>query len=317
MTAREITHILHSRSVGNAIVLLTVAAMALLYLLCQRPLPGNYLLAGLPGCVTGLLSILTAGVLLQFINKQYNMLRSDTALPVALFVTFVVMFPVEGYTLSAGSLLVVTMMAVTALLFSSYGDSSQRRRIFMIFAIVTAMGIVSLSFLYYIPILLVGCVQMRIFNFKTLVAALLGVITPPWIVFGFGLATFSDFEFTAIGMPQWEIDSRATLIMLLVIGFVVMLGVFFAAANILKIYSFNARVRSFNGFYTFLFLWTVLLTVFDYDNITTYMLLLMAMAAYQAGMFFGLRANIARSWIGIALIALACWSSTVIYCLYD
>ena len=91
---------------------------------------------------------------------------------------------------------------------------------------------------------------MRIFNFKTFLAATMGIITPPWIMLGSGLVDINDLEMPGLAVPMLDIDDFATITMLAVTAFTVIAGVTFTSANLIKVYSYNSQTRAMNGFYT-------------------------------------------------------------------
>ena len=183
----NISHWLHSRSGGNTIVI--VAVVALIVSACATAThdaePGE--IGGAWGAILGIAATLLTALMMQLTNKSYNMLRSDTALPAALFTTLMLACPTLATTPGPGMLLAPAMTAGAYLLFSTYADPSTRRRIFLLFTCASALSFISPVFIYYLPVLLLGCVQMRIFDMRTLLAAGIGTITPPWILVGSGL----------------------------------------------------------------------------------------------------------------------------------
>ncbi len=313
MTARQITQMLHSRSGGNLLVVVASVALAVAYFCGARPLPGESVLTGVVGLGLSLAACLATALVVLLTNKRFNILRADTALPAALFMTMLLGVPPLGFTFGTGNILALTMTGGAYLLFSTYGDPSTRRRVFLLFTVVTALAMTRIVYLYYLPVLLLGCVQMRIFNFKTFLAAMMGIITPPWIVLGSGLVDFHDIEMPGLAVPMLDIDDFATITMLAVTAFTVIAGVTFTSANLIKVYSYNSQTRAMNGFYTVLFLSTALLTIIDFNNLSLYLPLLMAMVSYQASHFFSIRATSPRSWIGIALFMAVYWGSYIWY----
>ena len=260
------------------------------------------------GATLGIASTLLTALMMQLTNKSYNMLRSDTALPAALFTTLMLAFPGLATSPGPGMLLAPAMTAGAYLLFSTYADLSTRRRVFLLFTCTSALSFISPVFIYYLPVLLLGCVQMRIFDLRTLLAAGIGTITPPWILAGSGLVSLDDLPRPDFSTPDISIEEPYTLTLLGVSALVIIAGICFTSANLIKVYSYNAQVRALNGYYTILFLATVVLTLIDFNNLISYLPLLMAMTAYQASHFFTTHNSGRYNWIGIVILMAVSWS---------
>jgi hypothetical protein len=241
--------------------------------------------------------------LIIFINSRFNVLRSLTALVATMFLGMQTALPSALGQFYGGTMLVLLMMLCVILLFSSYGDYRGQRQVFLIFAILGFALFTQINYLFFAPVLLLGCMQMRIFSLRTLLAALLGLITPAWILFGFGLISPTNLrmpEFVAV----WALfDTHDMIQAIVTTGFTTVLGIMFAVLNLLKILSYNARVRAFNGFFTILFGYTALLTVANFNDFMFYIPLLNALVAYQVAHFFTYRRQ-RRSYLAIlALLA--------------
>ena len=179
--------------------------------------------------------------------------------------------------------------------------ASGQQRIYLIFFLITACGFSQISFLLYLPVFLLGCVQMRVLNLRTILAALLGIITPPWILFGFGIVTPDQLHWPRMVMA-WNLFGTDEMIKALVTtGFTLVLGMTFMMLNLLKILSYNSRTRAFNGFFNILWIATALCTVVNFNDFAFYLPLLFALTGYQAAHFFTYRRN-RRSYIPVLLL---------------
>lgn len=313
MTARDITRILHSRTACNSIVVVAMVAIMTAWFAGAPSLVGEEYAGGWHGLLLGLVSSALTAVILQLINKRFNMVRHDTALTPALFMTMIMSLPPLGYSFGVGNVLALIMTVGALMLFTTYADPAMRRRIFLLFCIVSALGMTSVVYLYYLPVLLVGCAQMRQFSLKTVLAALLGMITPPWIVIGSGLVSPAEIELPVFSVPSLQVENPVTITMLAVTAFTVIMGVAFTSANLIKVYSYNSQTRAMNGYYSVLFLATVLFTLIDFNNLSLYLPMLMAMVSYQACHFWAVRSASPRSWIGIVLFMTVYWGTYIWY----
>ncbi|MDE6085025.1 MAG: hypothetical protein K2G40_01300, partial [Muribaculaceae bacterium] len=253
---------------------------------------------------------------LRLINKEFNILRADTALPSALVLALFSALPPVSTSFYPGLLLAAVITGISLILFTTFGrPRSGRRRVFLMFTILSGLGTLSTCFLYYIPLLLIGCIQMRTFSLKTLLAAILGVLTPPWILIGSGLLSLESFRLPSFEIPALEADNPFSLTLLAVTAITIITGLMFLGANMIKVYAYNSKGRAMNGFYSILLLGSVLLTIIDFNNLILYVPLIMTMTAYQASHFFA-QHQYPLSWIGIAVFLLACWGADIWYTLF-
>lgn len=240
-------------------------------------------------------------VLLTLILKSSNILRSTTRLPLAMFAVMQLATPSLAVQFYTGTLLCLTVTSCVALTFTCYRAPWRTRRVFLIFFALSLGTATQYSFAIYMPVFLAGCAQMRIFNRRTLLAALLGVITPWWILAGFGIV-----DLTALEMPRFEsifsiIDYSGTVLLLSAAGLTALLSLTAFAAASVKAIAYNARTRAFNGLFAVLTLVSVVAMVADYRNFIVYLPTLNLCAAYQTAHYFTVYRG-ERSWIGIASV---------------
>ncbi|MDE5940738.1 MAG: hypothetical protein K2H14_01370 [Muribaculaceae bacterium] len=258
---------------------------------------------GLPSATLNITANAAIALFIIYINRAFNVLRSLTALVATMFLAMQIAMPRVLCRFNDGSMLALVMLMCAALLFSVFGNRHGQKRIFLAFCLLGWMAFTRIAYLFYVPVLLGGCVQMRVFSPRDILAALIGVITPAWIMFGFGLVDWREISFAGLtGGWQWY-GGQDSVRLMVVSGFTILTGTFFTVANLLKILSYNSRVRAFNGFFTLLFIATALLTVVNYSNFTFYIPLLDCMAAYQVGHFFTYRRS-PRSFIPVLLLVL-------------
>lgn len=242
------------------------------------------------------------GMLVIWINRAFNTLRSLTALGATFFYVFQCASPPLLAQFYGGMLLVLVAMLCVVLLFSVYGraDGAQQP-VYLIFFLLTAGGFTQISFLLFVPVFLFGCLQMRVFNMRTVLAALLGVLTPPWLLFGFGIVSPEQMHWPRM-VVAWELFDTAEMVKALVEnGFTLVMGMTFMMLNLLKILSYNSRTRAFNGFINVIWIATALFTVINFNDFAFYMPLLNALTGYQAAHFFTYRRN-RRSYVPVLLL---------------
>lgn len=248
------------------------------------------------------LSLLMA-LLFIYINRRFNILRSLTALPGTMFLAMLTALPTVTGQFYGGSLLLLIGLWCLSLLYSVYAEPRGQRQVFLIFFLLSAASFTQAAFVFYMPVFLIGCIQMRILNLRTVIAALLGIITPPWILFGFGIVDPRHMEWPQL-VVAWSAFDKAEIAHAMAVTVVtVSAGVVFTVANILKILSYNSRVRAYNGFLTLLEIFTAIFILLNFNNFTFYIPLLDCLVAYQIGHFFTYRRS-KRSYIPILLLML-------------
>ncbi|MDE6283099.1 MAG: hypothetical protein K2L97_03815 [Muribaculaceae bacterium] len=251
--------------------------------------------------ILSLAATASMGLIIIYLNRAFNVFRSLTSIVAGLFFIMQTALPSVMGRFYGGDVMGVLMLVNVVLLFSSWSDATSQRRIFLIFSLLSLAAFTDLAYLLYMPVFMLGCVQMRIFNLRTFLAAGMGVLTPPWILFGFGLVDISTLHIPPL-MVAWSLfDNPEVIKALVVTGVTLALGVGFTVANLMKILSYNSRVRAFNGFLTLLLFATGAFAIINFNNFSFYIPLLNCMTAYQIAHFFTYRRS-RRSYIPILLI---------------
>lgn len=300
MTRRELhfSNVLRSRGVA---VLLSVVAMWLVWrsvLSGRLPLPkapDSVVFRGLwegldmlppLSCLASFLCIGATAMMMIMVNKQFNLLRTMSVFFAAFFVVATCSTPVVAGWFGAGSLLALVVLGCMWMMFGVYSDKSATRRICLIFALLTAGATVDYHFLLYLPVFLIGIGQMRILGFKTLLAALLGILAPVWIIYGAGLAPLPGMPRFFWTSPSLLADLGGGIPFVITVGFTLLLGFAMWLLNIFRILSFNARARAYNGLLLVIGIATGLFAVVNFTCLPFYVPLLNACVAFQVGLFF-------------------------------
>lgn len=325
MTRREkhFTNVLRSRGVG---LLIALAGVWMLWHALQSgrvpTLPGgNSYAIRLPGVwfgaaetlsfalsVTGLFA--TAGVMVR-INRQFNLLRTMSVFFTAFFIFISCSIPVATSRAGVPVLLALVVMVCVWLMFSVYATRASSRRVFLVFTLLSAGGLIDYGFLLYVPVFLVGLGQMKLFRFKKLLAALLGLVTPLWIVYGLGLADSVSIPYIFFTSPSLLRTLPGGIPFVASIGFSIVTGIMLGGVNLFRILGFNARARAYNGLMSLVAISTVVFAIINFSHIWLYVPLLCVAEAFQVGLFFRYFAN-RRGYIPVlclmgAYVALYLW----------
>lgn len=227
-------------------------------------------------------------LLMILINRQFNLLRTTSAFFAAYFTLTMACVPTVAGQLTASSFLALIVFAGVWLMFSIYNVRASSRRVFLVFFLIGMGQLTEYTFALYIPLFIAALGQMRIFKPKKILAAIIGNITPAWIVWGLDLVpqpSVPQFEFTPTSLVLQSPDNWP---LLAAVALTLVTGFFLGSFNLLKIIGFNAQARSYNGVILLLSIATGIFSIINFTNIVFYVTLLNACVAFQVGHFFRL-----------------------------
>lgn len=241
--------------------------------------------------------------MMVYINRVYNVPRNLTYVYASTFAVLQTAIPDMAAQFQSGSVLCCVVAGCSLLLFGSFATPMCHRRVFMIFFLLSAAVASQYAYVVYIPVFVIGCAEMRILNLRVILAILLGIIAPWWLLLGFGIVGIDEFH-----MPQFvsifsAIDLNETLVLLLTVGLTTLLTLTAYLLSVLKLMTYNARTRACSGFLTVMTLVTVVAMMVDFANMPAYLPLFNFCAAFQMSHFFVIH-NSDRSWIMIGSIIL-------------
>lgn len=297
MKAAIATRILHSRGTAIAVAALALVA-AFLYFFDTPPArlsdykglalssANEWFGNGIVDFAAAITGFAACAFTMVLLCKVFNVLRSLTWLYIALFAVMQMATPDLAVQFYSGTLLSVAVGAGLLLLFSCYRNPNPSGPVFLIFLGLSFLTATQYSFALYIPVFLIGCAQMRIFNGRTLTAALLGIICPWWIMIGFGLISPSDIHLPALVSVFSVIDYHDTLLLLATAGLTAFLTILSFVLNVLRTIAYNARARAINGVFALLSLTTIAAMCVDFHNLLSYIPLLNFCAALQVAHYF-------------------------------
>ena len=324
MNERQLTAFLHARSATVVMALLAIISCIYAW---QRgavvPMTADmgvgFLSANLwtsskfASALMGVGLTILSAILLVWINSIYNVLRSITSLVATMFIMMQIGVPSLMGQFYGGTLMNLLMMVCVFLLFSTFGNpDDSRRRIFLIFFLFALGAFTERGYLFYLPVLLLGTIQMRVFSMRTFLAAALGALTPVWLLMGLGIVTPWNLRCPSGAISFSQIVSNPELAQsAAVVAFTIVIGFAFTLMNLMKILSYNSRVRAFNAFLTLLYIFSAIYALLDFNNFAFYVPLLNCATAYQIGHFFTYRRH-RRTYLPILLL-MACYAGFYIW----
>lgn len=268
--------------------------------------PSQWIVSSATNHTVGLLAVIAVSALLFMLNTTFNMLRSLSLVYASVFLSAMVALPVLSGGLYGGLILAAAVIGSLYPLFSVYQSPGLTRRIFLSFLIATCGLIVAAQVAAWVVVILtlfVGMVQMRVMRLRTVAAALLGVVTPVWILWGFGF----------VGLPviaapaMTDINVMSIPVSMAYVAYCILLWVGMSVFNIIRIYNYNARLRAFNGTFLMMGFSFLVLIIIDSQHLTTYLPTFIACMSMQAGHLFAIVRG-PRSWIGILVLLASIWN---------
>lgn len=262
------------------------------------PSANDWMPAGVGSLMVNLSVNVLIALMLVLLNKWFNILRSGSNLFAGVFLIMQMALPALMGQFYGGTLLCFIVLFAVMILYCTYNQPYPRQPIFLIFMLFTIGAMTQYAYVFYIPVFLLGCAQMRIFSVKTLLAVMMGIITPVWIMVGFGLVSLTNVEMPHFVNVFTALDSERALHMLISVGFTLVLLVVLCALNLMKVYNYNSKMRAYNGFLVILSVATAILVLVDFTNLTIYLPLLNCCCAFQVGHFFSVKQS-RRSYLAI------------------
>ena len=246
------------------------------------------------------LSVLSA-VFIGYINKGFNVIRHITWLFAGFYVFMLGAFPSVMGQLYGGNVMCAAVLLAIIPLFSSFQNPKATREIFLAFFILSLGSLTCVSEIGIMALFAVGCVQMQCLKFKGILAMLVGIAVPYWLAFGSGAP-----EPAGILMPEFtgifqSVPTGKSLAMLAYGLLTMSLGALAGILNLVKVYSYNARTRAYNGFFLVLFLGSCILALADYGRFAVYLPLVCMGSAFQLGHFFVINSH-RRAYIPMLVI---------------
>ncbi len=253
--------------------------------------------------------IIFISILLNYLSQRNEMAKDENLLPILFFTLFQALTPALIYHHLYTQLTTLLLLVVIALLYTCYQQyQSATEKMFIIGLLLSGTSLFSVHILYFLPLLIIGLIQMQVASARTIAAMIVGIVTPYWILWGMGWVDMSqcDFSFLAITsqIPSFSYD------IIPCIG-VMLIGLFAGFGNLMNAFNENNKTRAKNGFINITSVYTALLLLIDNSNYLQYMPLLNSCVALQLCYFFtsrqGRTYNIMFYTLVLTLIGYTAW----------
>lgn len=266
--------------------------------------PQQFLPEGMLSWALGLLTVFFAAFLLGLLNKRHTFVREYTQLHMSFFLFLTCTNPDFSGSFGMPVLSGAIVAIATLILFSGWQKGKQRSYVFSVSFVLSLCSIFDSSYLLYLAAFFLGFMQMRLMSLKGFLAMLIGVFTPYWIGWGFGLFSISD-----LSLPQYSFSLEKYMEVLSPadvarVAISVAVGFSLGLSNAFRIMSYRLQLRAYNGFLTVLLITSVIFMVIDIANFHAYLMVLNACISVQVAHFFSIR-KFQRKYLVFLLISAA------------
>lgn len=197
--------------------------------------------------------------------------------------------PAATCGLSDSLILLATAILVITLIFSCYKSPNATQEMYLAAALISAASTIVIPAVALLPFLALGMIYMNIVRIKEMIAIGMGLITPWWILFGFGIIDFSDLQVPEIE-PIWSLGDLSAAGMAILVSYCVTLLwlIVLWINNSFSLLSGNVKTRTFIKTISVLGLIAPVFMLFDSAHTGVYSSLLFLAAAVQTGNFFSI-----------------------------
>ena len=249
--------------------------------------------------------IVAVGYMLKHLNRLHGFIRADASVALSAFMLLEMASPSVVACFYEGTMMLLVVLLSAYLLFDTYHRRLSQRSIFLVFFLLSLYSMFQCSALYLVAVAVLGFIQMQVMRFRGMIATLLGLVTPYWIFYGFGIISFDDFRLPEIYNSWFVLHSVDSWVVVATCGLTALVALILMATSMVKIISYNAKRRACNGFFSVLTIATVIMSGVDYANIFTYLPTLNLCLAIQVGHAFTISSN-ERRYIPVLVLCAVC-----------
>ena len=228
------------------------------------------------------------GILLVRLNTLFPLMKEHTYLPIVFFLLLEMSTASLINHFSLANVAALSICLCIFILYTCYQQGSSPEQSFVIAFLFSITSLFYARILYILPIFIIGFHQMRALSIRTIIAFIIGLITPYWIIWGLGWVEYTQLDSSNLSLkPQWIKPS----ISLIPTIFVTLLGLFTGTSNLLNAHTEKIQTRAYNGFINLLSVYTALLICIDHEQYETYLPILNMSVSLQSAYYFANKHN--------------------------
>lgn len=216
--------------------------------------------------------IIGAAVYSVFVTKHFNYVPSGNLLYASCLLFMTGSTPWLTGSLNSGVLMLVVFLICQNILYSLYGRRNCAEGIFLMFSLLSFGSMIQYGFLLLMPVCLLGAIFLRSMRFREVVAMLLGIVAPYWILMATGIVKFSEFHLPSFTNLFSGAETPIELFRLMItVGLSVMLFLFALLYNSMRHGSAGVKQRARWSFINLSGFSLVLFMVIDFTNMLCYL----------------------------------------------
>lgn len=268
------------------------------------PSPNEWGLNALWGWILNLGILVAVTLTLYAANRQFTFVQGSDTVLTGMFVIMATSNVWVSGMLSTSAIMALANIVSLLILFGCYRSRNATQEIFVIATILGLGSMIQYSFIFMLPVYLIGAILMKCFNVKVLCAFVMGICAPYWVGLGLGIITLEEFrmpEFTNIF--EGYASKSGIFFGLLNIAVSMSAGLLLALNNGVKLYAGNTQRRLYNVVINLLGIVVAICMILDFNNLIVYLVTAYMVVAVQLGNLFALW-SIHRGWIWILSISL-------------
>lgn len=224
-----------------------------------------------------------------FINKKYTFVKgADVMLPVAMCV-LLTSNPVNTSCFSPSVLMLIANLICLEIIMSSYHSRNATTEMFAVATYLSLGSMVEYGFLPLMLIYPVMAIMIKAMRIKEVLAYVMGLMAPYWVVLGFGLITIHDFKMPEFMTVAPTAGSDYMIFVYVSLGLLSLISLILTLNNALLLYSGNTQIRTYNNLINLLGVACVLCMLIDFDNFEAYTSTFCFTSAVTIANFFAIR----------------------------
>lgn len=234
------------------------------------------------------------GYLMIETNTAFNLIRTRTTFHLTVYfllaTALVFLHPFEW-----GNLMPILFMIIISQLFKSYESSVAAVPVYHAFLFTGLGSLIFPQLVYYLPLFMGSMFSFRAISLKSLLAALLGLLTPYWFLFGY---TFYFDQMSVFYEPLKEIIhlypinyGAIPLYEWISWGFITLLSMTSGVHYLFVAYQDKTRTRIYLTFLVVAVVWTILFGILQPQHLHDLMHIHIVLTAILTGHLFSLTRN--------------------------
>ena len=236
------------------------------------PSPNEWHIPKFIGWVLDSVLIFLSIAVISSANRQYNFIpTSDYVMP-SMMAILLCSSCITTATISTSTILMATNIVALYILFETYESYNASKEFFIMASILAVGSMFQYAFLMMIPVYIVGGILMKSLRIREVIAFILGLIAPYWVLIGFGVVPFPSLQMPDTLKVLSTAKADQDLFMALVAGGIMsLLGVIFALYNSLRLLMRNARPRSMHATINVMGIICTVCMILNFNNFVSYL----------------------------------------------